>query len=96
MRSIIVLQPFEELAEGRRHEVSTDAAGTMAHEAAREGEFDPEHADSDDLSGVAPPKPADVSSDAGADTVRAPAAELSALNAPAEVNSLACALVCCC
>jgi hypothetical protein len=67
-----------------------------AHESTREGVFDPEHADSDDLAGVAPPKPADLSSEAADDTVREPAAELSALNAPAEVSLLACALFCSC
>ena len=66
----------------------------MAAEATREGGLDSEHAGFDDLAGVAPPKPADLSSEAGHDTVREPAAELSALNAPAEVSLLACALFC--
>lgn len=96
MRSSFVLQPSEEPAEGRRHEVSTDAADTVAAEAIREGGFDSEHGGFDDLAGVAPPKPAHLSSESADDTVREPAAELSALNAPAEVNLFACALFCSC
>lgn len=85
---ILVMAPQhpDDLADRREPEVSTDAASATIPSVIEEYTHDSEPAGTDLLAGVAPPKPADSSSEATDAAETESAREISALNAPAEVS----------